>query len=134
MADITLTLDAVTLDPDLRWVERQASQKVAQSVTPTIGGGVIVIAQEILAGQPITLESGEDFGFLTTEQVDAVNALADQVGGIFVLEVTEGSNVETYEVMFRHEDGPAFAAVPLIPRIVPDPGDWFRVVIKLMKV
>lgn len=132
--NVTLTLEGIELNPDMRWAERQAAQGVAQSVTPTIGGGVIVIAQEITDGEPITLLSGEDFGMLTAAQVAAVKALAAEAGGVFLLQLEYGSTVESYSVAFRHDDPPAFDADPLIPRIVPDDGDLFRAQIKLMKV
>lgn len=132
--DATLTLNGTELNANMQWLERRMSQGVAQSVTPTIGGGAIVVAQEITEGKHITLVSGDDFGMLTKAQVDAVKELAEEPGGVFMLELEYGSTVESYSVVFRHDDPPAFDASPLIPRIVSDATDLFRAQIKLMIV
>lgn len=134
MADVTITLGGVELDPDMRWLERQQSQRVAQSAQVTLGGGLNVLAAAIGLGIPITLESGEDFGFLLTPVVGAVRDMANDPGAVYELEIVSGSNVETYSVIFRHHEPPAFDAQPLIPRVMPEVDDYFRATIKLITV
>ena len=66
--------------------------------------------QQVFNGRPITLVAGQDFGWLTVDQVDAVQALADQETGVFPLMI--GSDV--FSVQFRHQDPPAFEAESLL--------------------
>lgn len=132
MAAVTITLGGVELDPNLEWVERQSSQRVAQSEQITLGGGLNVLAAAIGPGVPITLQSGENRGFqrMTTAVVGAVRAMADEPGAVYELVITSaGPTVETYSVIFT---GSRFEARPLITRIVPEVNDKFRVVIRLM--
>jgi hypothetical protein len=134
MAEVTITLGGLELDPDLQWQERKQTQRVAQSAQATLGGSLNVLAVAISVGLPITLESGDDFGFLTTDQVDQLRDMANDVGAVYELEIVSGSNVEAYSVIFRHHEPPAFDARPLIPRVIPEADDYFRASIKLITV
>lgn len=126
----TLTLGGVTLDPSLPWVDRNASQAVAQSVIRTLGGGAIVQAASISVGMEITFQSAPDMGLMLWPTIQQLKALANQAGAVHELDV----NGTTYSVMFRHDDPPAFDAEPLIPRTVPLADDYFRCTIKLITV
>lgn len=134
MADPTITLGGVQLDPDMHWIERKQSQRVAQSAQVTLGGGLNVLAAAIESGIPITLESGDDYGFLKTPAVGAVRAMADDPGAVYELVITGDGPTETYSVIFRHHEPPAFDAAPLIPRVMPEIDDYFRATIKLITV
>jgi hypothetical protein len=125
-----LTLGGISLDPSMAWIDRDASQGVAQSVTRTLGGGIIVQSVGLQAGREITLASGSDFGMLRWPAVQALHALADQAGAVHTLDV-DGTE---YSVMFRHSDPPAFSAEPLIARIAPFDLDYYRCTIKLITV
>lgn len=126
----TLTLGGVALDPSMIWTDRNQSKRVSQSVTPTLGGGAIVQAAPISTGLPITIASGQDQGLLQWPKVQQLEALADVAGAIYVLNF----NGVEYSVMFRHDDAPAFEAVPLLPRVEPLDTDYFRCTIKLITV
>lgn len=134
MADVTITLGGVALDPDMRWVERQQSQRVAQSAQVTLGGGLNFLAAPIAVGIPITFESGEDYGFLMTPAVGAVRAMADDAGAVYELVITGDGPTETYSVIFRHQEAPAFDAAPLVPRVMPEVDDYYRATIKLITI
>lgn len=123
-----ISIQGVELNPNMIWVDRNSWVGVSQSVQRTLGGQLIVTARGLVGGQPVTLSSIEDQGWLTSEQVNAVQALADIPGGIFDLDI----NGMVRKVMFRHEESPAFVTTPLIPRLEPQPGDYFICTIKLM--
>lgn len=75
-----VVLGGVALNSQMVWVDRKISQSVAQSVLTTLGGSPVVYSQALIKGQSITLESQDDRGWLTTEQVNAIQALAEQPG------------------------------------------------------
>ena len=126
----TLTLNGIALDPSLIWSDRDAFSPVAQSTTRTIGGRMVVEPSGISKGRPITFVSERNQGWVDYATVLSLKGLAQVAGGTYALVV--GS--ETFTVMFRHEEAPAFEATPLIKRLNPDPEDWFLVTIKLMTV
>jgi hypothetical protein len=112
------------------WTDRYTSTKVAQTVQTTLGGVPVVYSQALIAGAPITLQATEDTGWLTGAQVEAIMDMADQPGAVFELSV-DGA---TKQVVFRHHDGVAFEASPLVPRLNQQPGDYFTATLKLMTV
>lgn len=129
---VTLTLGGIALDPNLIWPERRQSQRVAMSVQRTLGGGAVIRQTARQSGLPITLQSGPDHGFLKTPAVEALKIMADVAGATYTLEVADGTDTEEYLVSFRSNERPAFEAVPLVQRLFPKPGDFFRVTIKLL--
>ncbi len=130
MACPSITLGGVVLPPSLLWRDEIEFSPVAQTVKRTLGGSLIVYTGGLTAGQPITLVSVPDQGWLTKAQVDAIRVLADIPGNIMSLVI--GS--QTFSVMFRHQEQPAFKAEPLIFRVDSPSTDYFLATIKLMKV
>lgn len=125
-----ITLGATVLNPHMVWEDKAAFSPVAQEVRRTLGGELAVFHSPLQAGRPITLVSLPDQGWLDKTQVDAVQAMADIPGGTYALTI----GAESFTVMFRHQEAPAFEATPLIARGIPLAGDWFVCTIKLMTV
>jgi hypothetical protein len=125
-----IALDGISLPKDLLWTDEWGASKVAQTVRRTLDGGLVVFYGERRAGLPITLQSQPDAGWLTRAQVEAIALRAESPGGIYSLTLRG----ETRQVMFRHQDEPAFDAEPLIPLADPQPGDFYIATIKLMTV
>jgi hypothetical protein len=125
-----IALDGISLPKDLLWTDEWGASKVAQTVRRTLDGGLVVFYGERRAGLPITLQSQPDAGWLTRAQVEAIALRAESPGGIYSLTLRG----ETRQVMFRHQDEPAFDAEPLIPLADPQPGDFYLATIKLMTV
>jgi hypothetical protein len=125
-----ITLDGISLPKDMLWTDEWGASKVAQTVRRTLDGGLVVFYGERRAGLPITLQSQPDAGWLTRAQVEAIALRAESPGGIYSLTLRG----ETRQVMFRHQDEPAFDAEPLIPLADPQPGDFYLATIKLMTV
>lgn len=126
----TITLGGVTLSPSMAWSDRDIPQSVEQSVRRTLGGGTIIEAAAVSGGRDITLASSSDMGLLSWVTVQAVKALAEQAGAVFLLDI----DGQQFNVMFRHHDAPAFIAEPLMARPVPFDDDYFRCTIKLITV
>jgi len=125
-----IVLDGISLPADLLWSDEWAASTVAQSVRRTLDGGLVVFYGELRAGVPITLESQPDAGWLTRAQVEALALRAASPGGLYTLTLRG----QTWQVMFRHQDAPAFEAKPLVPLANPQPGDFYLATLKLMTV
>ena len=123
---MSLTLDDLTLPTALHWMDRDAWQPVAQTARPTLDGGLAVFHQPLTAGRPITLVSTETSGWVTRQTLDTLQALASLPGSLHTLIL----GTATFTVLWRHNDPPAIQAEPLVARIAPDAGDWFRVTLK----
>jgi hypothetical protein len=124
-----IQLDTLQLPAGLVWTDEFASS-VAQSTKRTLDGGLVVFHTALTGGRPITLASREDTGWLTRAQVEALDLLARSPGGIYILTLRG----QAYQVMFRHQEAPAFEAAPLWPLVNPQPGDFYLATIKLMTV
>jgi hypothetical protein len=125
-----ITLDGIALPAGLLWSDEFAVPRVAQTVRRTLDGSVVVFYGELRAGLPITLESEPDAGWLTRAQIEALALRAASPGGVYTL-VLRG---QTWTVMFRHQDAPAFEARPLVPVANPQAGDFYIATLKLMTV
>lgn len=125
-----ITLDGITLNTSMVWVERYQSKKVVQNVRDTLGGVPVVFVGTKDAGFPITLRAGDDYGWLTRSVVNQIMARADEAGAVYVLSFND---VE-YSVIFRHNDAPAVDMQPMIPRTGDSDDDYFIGDIKLLTV
>jgi len=123
---MTASLDDVSLPASLAWSDRDDWQPVAQSARQTLDGGLAIFYQPLTAGRPITLVSTDSSGWVERQTLDALQALASVPGSLHTLTLGE----QSFTVLWRHEDPPAIAAEPLVARLNPAPGDWFRVTLK----
>lgn len=126
----TLMLGGVELNAQMVWTDRKKSQKVAQSVIYTLGGAPVVYSQALLAGQNITLVAQEDRGWIRGAVYDQLQAMADDPGAVFELQI----NGQSYSVMFRHQEAPALDMEPLVPRLNETSRDIYTGTLKLMIV
>lgn len=119
------TLGGVTLPDSIEWIDKYTGSPVGQSVSRTLGGALVTFNQDLVDGVLITLSAQDEVCWLTQAEVDAIKALADQVGAQFVLN-WEGTN---YNVMFRHYEPPAFEVNPIWPH-----NEYYIGTIKLITV
>lgn len=125
-----IILNGIQLPAGLLWADEFTASSVAQTVRRTLDGSLVVFYGEHKAGVPITLQSLPDAGWLTRAQVEALAQLAASPGGVYPL-ILRG---QTWQVMFRHHEPPAFEAAPLIQLAYPQPGDFYLATLKLMTV
>lgn len=125
-----ISLNGIALPAGLVWSDEFETARVAQSVRHTLDGSVVVFYGERRNGRPITLASEPDAGWLTRAQVEALAVLAESPGGIWPLDLRG----RTWQVMFRHQDAPAFEAQPVVSIANPQPGDFYLATLKLMTV
>ncbi len=125
-----LNLDGIALPTGLVWLDEFTIEPVAQNVRRTLDGGLVVFYAGLRSGMSITLQSETDAGWLTRAQVEALAVRAVSPGGVYPLLIRD----QSYQVMFRHHDPPAFEAKPLIARLNPDASDYYLATLKLMTV
>jgi len=129
----TLTLDGISLIGPTGaplWADRNSWSPVQQSAERVLGGREVTEYAPLIAGQPITLASDPDRGWMTWALFVQLQALAAIPGAVYSLVVESA----TYPVMFRHEDPPALDWSPLIRRLAPADDDLGQVTIKLKTV
>lgn len=143
-----IRLGGIELNPSMLWEDRYQSYAVAQTVNRTVGGRAVVYATPLKAGRKITFKGTQDTGWITKETADILMGMANTVGATFLLELGEDnppngldangfpytSDLETYFVMFRHNEPPALELNPLVNRAVQSLGDYFYGTIKLLTI
>lgn len=127
---MAIILGGIVLNPNMLWEDRFGYSPVMQDTALTLGGRQVLYTGLRSAGRPITLTAIIDQGWLLLSQVQDVQSIAEQAGAQFPLVI----GAESYTVCFRHNEPPAVAFQPLIPRAVPLDGDYFIGSIKLITV
>lgn len=125
-----MALDGIALPAGLVWTDEFESRQVSQTITRTLDGSLVVFYGAQTRGQPITLASEPDAGWLTRTQVEALALRAASPGGVFLLQLRG----RLWSVLFRHHEAPAFQAIPLINLANPSPTDFYLATLKLMTV
>lgn len=113
------------LPDSMEWKNQYEWVPVAQETTRTLGGSNVVWNSMLVGGRAIDLEAEGDHSWLTIEQVEAIYTMAMQPGGVFDLVLDD----DVFQVMFRHQDPPAFSATPIFPH-----HPLFNGTLKLMQV
>lgn len=128
LSDGTTTVD---LNPDLYWADEYAWQPVAQTVTTTLTGALIVQNGAMQAGRKITLSPADDASaWMRKSVVDQLRNWASVAGQSLTLTLRGVSRT----VIFRHHDGGAMEATPVVFFSDADSSDWFRVTLRFMEV
>lgn len=100
-----MQLGTLTLSDDLIWTDEFDWSPVSQSVQHGLTGSLIVQEQAKTKGRPITLSGGDDRGFMTRAQADALYALAQTAGTVHTLTFADA---RTFQVRFRRDSGQPF--------------------------
>jgi len=122
------TLNGIDFPINARWINQDSWHGVAQAVQPTLGGALIIYANQSFA-QEIEIDVAE-FSFTDGVYRSEILELARQVGGTFPF--VWDDFIRT--VVFSHHDVPV-EFVPLIPtRDHGDPKQRFSVRLRLLVV
>jgi hypothetical protein len=126
---MTISLDSITLNPDMVWEEQFTSQSVVQSVKPLLGGSPVVFAGSTPKGHAFSLTArevnGSLIGILRKSVVDDVLALAAVVGGQYVLTY----NGTDYTVIILSVE-----MAPIVAKVSYSDNDLMRGSLKFMTV
>ena len=89
----------------------------------------------MVAGRPITLQSGSDYAWATRETVQALQTLEAVANGpnmTLSVPTHEAAN-RTFSVRFRR-DAAAIEAAQIKMLLPPAPTDWYSLTLRLMQV
>lgn len=121
----------VQLHQDLYWQDELSWQPVEQSVERTITGALIVSVASRVAGRPVTLAPEDDSSaWMPRATVEQLRNWAAVPGK----ELTLTLRGVTSTVIFRHHDGGAIEADPILHYSDVEPGDWYSVTVRLMEI
>lgn len=131
MITLTYTTTTLTLSPDLKWSDEFNWHPVEQTAERTITGALIVQTAQRVLGRPITLApDAENAAWMPKATLDTLRAWAAVAGR----EMTLNLKGTSYPVIFRHHDGPAVEAEPVIFYSDPDGDDWFLITLRFTEV
>ncbi|MDD3553215.1 MAG: hypothetical protein PHC35_01655 [Deltaproteobacteria bacterium] len=123
-----ILLGNLVLSDDLICTTDYAHQSHVAVTDMAVDGTEISFIQRRSSGRKIDLEAGDNYAWLTREQVDALYAMSE-AGGEYLL-TWRGQQMM---VRFRYEDG-ALDLQPVIPRPDYIDQDYFRGKIRLKEV
>lgn len=130
---ITLSYNGapITLHPDLKWEDENNWHPVEQTIQRTVTGALIVSSATRSGGRPITLSpDGEDSAWMTASTLNSLRNLAVVPGRVMRLTLR---GVER-DVIFRHHDGAAIEATPVVFYNDVSNTDWYRITLKFMEL
>jgi hypothetical protein len=121
---------SITLPDDLLWRDEWGWNPVVHSLDQTLSGALIVETATRLAGRPVTLEGGQNYGWITRLTLAQVQALAAIEGAVMSLTLPGRSAMD---VMFRL-DQTAIEAHQILSLSEPGDDDPFQVTLSFMEV
>ncbi len=124
-----MTLDDITLPDDLLWLDRYKWSGVAQQEDVMADGSLVIQADTQQTGRPITLQGGDNFGWLSKAAIDAVRAKAVQAG--LQMSLTLPGETTPRNVVFT---GDRLIAEPVVDYATPDDGDYYTCTLYLMEL
>lgn len=130
---ITLTYSGttLTLPEDYFWQDENAWNPVEQTAQRTITGSVVISASQRLGGRPITLQPLDDgTAWMPYSMLSTLKSWAAVAGRVMSLTI-RGS---TRSVVFRHHDGSAIEATPIVHYSDVLSGDFYLVTLKFQEV
>lgn len=121
----------LALPADLYWNDEHAWHPVEQVAERTLTGAIIVQTAAKVAGRPITLQPEDDgSAWMSLATLNQLRAWAAVPGKELVLTLRG----QDYDVIFRHHDGTAVEASPIVHYSDVQTGDFYSVVIRLMEI
>lgn len=131
-----MRLDDIDLPDDLFWSDETAPWVVGQTVSTTLSGALVIQEGARQAGRAITLESGRSsddlYACVDRATVDALLDKANVAGAPPMSLQLEGR--APIAVRFRHGDGMAVDAAPVVVISPFIASDWYHLTLRLMQV
>ncbi len=128
-----MTLDdgvtTIVLD-NHEWVDQYEWSDIKQSLTRTVGGGIVVEESTVTAGRPVTIASGEKV-WITKAVLDSLLILIDTIDKTYTLTLDDTT---TITVMFDRSSGSPYSAKPVWRKNVQEATDYFTLTLRLIKV
>jgi hypothetical protein len=123
-----INLDAITLPADLLWTDEYSYTPVKQTLSRAVDGSLIVEAAAANKGRPITLQGGDDYGWIERSILEELRLKQYQPG----LTMTLTLRGTAYSVIFDQEGG--IEARPVVEYRNPAATDPYIVTLKFIEV
>lgn len=120
---------ALTLPPDLLWINEFAWRPVEQAAAYTTTGALVLDQWTRQAGRSIELRGDDRAGWIGRATLRTLHAWAAQTP----LQLTLQIGATTYTVAFDHTAGP-IEATPVIPFSDPIDGDYYIPVLRFLTI
>jgi hypothetical protein len=128
---LTYTTTNLDLPDDLFWSDENQWYPVEQSVQRTLTGAQIVQSSARVGGRPITLQPVDDrSAWITRATLDTLREWAAVPGRQMTLTLRGVPRA----VLFRHQDGAAVEASPIVHYADVVSGDLYTVTLRFMEV
>ena len=124
------SLDAITL-PAMHWTDETTYSPVEAEPDFTLAGAMILQPSVKLAGRPITLAGGPDFGWTTWQTWLDLSAYAEDPTRTMTLTLPDG---RTKSVRFNYSGGAPVTATLIVDYIPPLPADECFLTLRLIEV
>lgn len=123
------TLGALALPSGMVWVDEFDWRPVAASFEYGVTGAAMIDVMERESGRPITLQSGDDRGWVKRSVLETLHGLAADPDAVFALALADG---RIFDVMFAPDN--AVAARQVSVRELPT-DDWpYVVTLRLIEI
>jgi hypothetical protein len=129
VATLTQGATVITLSDDFEFPEEFTWRSVEQTKSYSVTGALMVEAGVKQTGREITLQGGDTFAWVTREQVEDLQTLAQN----FDTDMTLVFRGVTYTVRFDHSRG-AIDARPVADFQDPQPTDFFIVTLRFYEI
>lgn len=121
----------LALPDDLYWADEAAWHPVEQTSTRTITGALVVQAAERIAGRPITLQPEDGASaWMTRATLDTLRSWAAAPERVMTLTLRGIDR----EVIFRHQDGSAIDAQPIVHYSDVQNEDFYSATLRFMEI
>jgi hypothetical protein len=121
----------LTLPEDYFWQDENAWHPVEQTAQRTITGSVVISASQRVGGRPITLQPLDDG---TAWMPYSMLATLKTWGAVAGRQMTLTIRGAVRTVIFRHQDGSAIEATPIVHYSDVVSGDFYLVTLKFQEV
>lgn len=121
----------ITLSDDLFWADEDQWLPVNQTAQRTVTGALVISAAAYIGGRPITLNPIDESAAWMNQ---ATKLALTTMASVPAKAVTLTFRGQTYNCIFRHQDGPAVTATPIIQFSDVQNADYYLVTIRLMEV
>jgi hypothetical protein len=120
----------LTLPDDYFWQDENAWHPVEQTAQRTITGSVVISAAQRLGGRPITLQPLDDStAWMPYSMLSTLRSWAAVAGRVMNLTIRGVSR----SVVFRHHDGSAIEATPIVHYSDVQSADFYLVTLKFQE-
>ena len=124
---MAITLDSITLPPDLLWTDEYQYTPVKQSINTAVDGSLVIEAAAALTGRPITLQGGDDYAWCSKATLELLRLKQAQPGLVMTLTLLSVA----HNVIFMQ---PGITAKPVLDYSNPEATDWYAVTLKFLEV